>query len=214
MNENEINAILRQADEVAQTISNEWSGLQGAYMPGRGQALDFQNAALQACERIAGTEGHAQEVVASLAATREACYATGQQNWIHQIDQYMPSMQECQNTLSSVLHGYHMLNSAFELGANLDALHDLTNSTFEHNSRPEHTNNHEAMRRQLTELLPVQEYTTVLLHRAQELIAVPYSEAIPPQVHGYLETLKSNLDEQYAVIDAYVTALNEELAAV
>ncbi|MFJ4973723.1 hypothetical protein [Streptomyces sp. NPDC088755] len=214
MNENEINAILRQADEVAQAISSEWSGLQGAYMPGRGQALDFQNAVLQACERLAGTKGHAQEVVASLAATREACYATGQQNWIHHIDQYMPAIQESQNTLSSVLDGYRMLNAAFELGANIDALHDLTNSTFAHNSRPEHVENREAMRRQLTELLPVQEYATALLYRAQELIAIPYSETIPPQVHGYLEKVKINLDEQYAVIDAYLIALNEQLAAV
>ncbi|MEV7254247.1 hypothetical protein [Streptomyces cyaneofuscatus] len=214
MNENEVNAILRQADEVAQVISTEWSGLQGVYMPGMGQALDFQNAVLQACERIAGIEGYAQEVVASLAATREVCFVAGQQNWIHQIDQYMQSMEESRSTLSSVIHGYHMLNSAFELGANLDALHDLTNSTFAHNSSPQHVGNHEAMRRQLTELLPLQEHAAGLLQRVQELIAIPYSEAIPPQVHGYLETVKSNLDEKYAVIDAYVTALTEQLTAV
>ncbi|NEE40149.1 hypothetical protein G3M53_84000 [Streptomyces sp. SID7982] len=212
MNENDLTDVCRQADQVFHTASLEREELHRAAMPGRGQSGYFLDGVRQSLGRILELVRSVEQVNADIASARRACESDQRHDWIAGIDGYASAAKGHRQEVSDILGAYHLLEASYELGAAVEALHADANSTFEHNSRPEHVGNVDAMRRQREALMVVRERAVGLIEHAYKLFEIPRNELLPYWFADYLNGTKSDLDGQFEIIEAYVNALDEELA--
>ncbi|WP_411120245.1 hypothetical protein [Streptomyces sp. 058-1L] len=212
MNENDLAEIFRQADQIFHAEFLEREQLQRSLMPARGQEENFLEDIRQAIVRVSELVGSVEKATADIASARGACEAARQYDWIAGIDGYASAAEDRQQEVSTILGAYQLLEASYELGMAADALHAEANSTFEYNSRPEHVGNVDAMERQREALVVVRERAVGLIEHAWKLVEIPRNELLPYWFADYLNGKKSDLDDQFGIIEAYVEALNEELA--
>ncbi|MFZ4276674.1 hypothetical protein ACOZFM_28690 [Streptomyces arboris] len=212
MNENDLAEVFRQADQVFHAVSLEREELHRAVMPARQQSEYSLGGVRQTLGQISELARSVEQVNADIASARSACESAQRHDWIAGIDGYVSAAEGRRQEVSNILDAYHLLEASYELGTAVDALHAEANSTFEHNSRPEHVGNVDAMGRQREALMVVRERAVGLIEHAYRLFEIPRNELLPYWFADYLNGTKSDLDSQFEIIDAYVKALDEELA--
>ncbi|MEV7253582.1 hypothetical protein [Streptomyces cyaneofuscatus] len=121
-------------------------------------------------------------------------------DWITGSDGHISTAEARRQEASDILGAYYLLGAEYGLGAAVGALHIEANSTFKHNSRPEHVGNVDAIGRRKEVLMVVRERAVGLIEHAWKLISIHVTSCCRIWFDDYLKDTKSDLGGQFDLL--------------